>query len=203
MHNDKISIKEVWYMESLYNLIMNIINSISVYGIIVTSLLIIFESIIPPLPLCVFITLLFINYGNFYGFLLSWILTVIGCIMSFFIFRKLLKNKTDKYLMKYKKLNKYMNLISNINFSNLVLIISIPFTPAFLVNVVSGISNVSFKKFIFAIIIGKISLVLFWGLIGTSLIESIKNPSILVFIILLVTIFYIFSKIVNKKLKID
>lgn len=190
-------------MESLYNLIMNIINSISVYGIIVTSLLIIFESIIPPLPLCVFITLLFINYGNFYGFLLSWILTVIGCIMSFFIFRKLLKNKTDKYLMKYKKLNKYMNLISNINFSNLVLIISIPFTPAFLVNVVSGISNVSFKKFIFAIIIGKISLVLFWGLIGTSLIESIKNPSILVFIILLVTIFYIFSKMVNKKLKID
>ena len=105
--------------------------------------------------------------------------------------------------MKYKKFNKYMNLISNINFSNLVLIISIPFTPAFLVNVVSGISNIKFNKFIFAIVIGKISLVLFWGLIGTSLIESLKNPSILVVIILLVTISYIFSKIVNKKLKID
>lgn len=195
--------REVSNMENVYDLIMNIINSISVYGIIVTSLLIIFESIIPPLPLCLFITVLFINYGNFYGFLLSWILTVIGCTMSFFIFKKIFKNKTDKYLMKYKKFNKYMNLISNIDFSNLVLIISIPFTPAFLVNVVSGISNIRFNKFISAIIIGKISLVLFWGLIGTSLIESLKSPSILLFIILLVTISYIFSKIVNKKLKID
>lgn len=190
-------------MESLYNLIMNIINSISVYGIVVTSILIIFESIIPPLPLCLFITVLFINYGNFYGFLLSWILTIIGCSISFFIFRKIFKNKTDKYLMKYNKFNKYMNLISNIDFSNLVLIISIPFTPAFLVNVVSGISNIRFNKFISAIIIGKISLVLFWGLIGMSLIESLKNPIILIIIILLVTISYIFSKIVNKKLKID
>lgn len=190
-------------MESLYNLIMNIVNSISVYGIIVTSLLIIFESIIPPLPLCVFITVLFINYGNFYGFLLSWILTVIGCTMSFFIFRKLFKNKTDKYLIKYKKFNKYMSIISNIDFSNLVLIISIPFTPAFLVNVVSGISNTNFKKFISAIIIGKIPLVLFWGLVGTSLIESLKRPKVLVVIFILVSISYIFSKIINRKLKID
>mgnify|MGYP003293255597 CR=1 FL=1 len=46
-------------MENLYNLIIDIINSVSVYGVLATSFLIVFESIVPPLPLGVFITVLF------------------------------------------------------------------------------------------------------------------------------------------------
>ena len=51
--------------------------------------------------------------------------------------------------------------------------------------------------------LGKIYLVLFYGFIGTSLVESIKRPLILVFVTITTIAFYILSKIVNRKLKID
>ena len=50
--------------------------------------------------------------------------------------------------------------------------------------------------------IGKISLVYFWGYIGVSLIDSLKNPYVLVKVLVLVFVVYIISYIVNKKLKI-
>ena len=190
-------------MENLYNIIIDLINSVSVFGVIITSILIIFESIIPPLPLGVFITILFMSYGKTIGFFMSYILTIIGCSLSYFIFRKYIKKKTDKHLRKYKKIDKYISLVDNIKASTLVLILSIPFTPAFLVNLACGISKMSYKKFLYSIILGKISLVLFYGFIGTSLIESIKRPKILAFVIITTLLFYILSKIVNRKLKID
>lgn len=190
-------------MESLYNLIIDIVGSVSLYGVIITSLLIIFESIIPPLPLGVFITVLFMNYGSFIGFFMSYILTIIGCSLSYFIFSKYMRKKTNIHLRKYKKIDKYITLVDNIKFSTLVLILSIPFTPAFLVNIACGISKMNYKKFLYSIILGKISLVLFYGFIGTSLVESIRNPLILVFVVITTLVFYILSKIVNKKLKID
>ena len=50
---------------------------------------------------------------------------------------------------------------------------------------------------------GKIFLVLFWGYIGTSLIESINNPVIIIKIVVIVLVAYIVSKILNKKFKFD
>lgn len=189
-------------MENIYNLVIDLISGISVFGIIVLSILIVFESIIPPLPLSLFIAIYFINYGSIIGFFASWILTIIGCIISFILNRKFFRNKTNIYLRKYNKIDKYISIVDNINLSTLTLIISLPFTPAFLVNIACGISNINFKKYLTAIIIGKIPLVLYCGFIGSSLIESIKNPIILVKVVLITLIFYYISKIINKKLKL-
>lgn len=190
-------------MNELYDLITGIINTTSSLGIILSSLLIIVESIIPPLPLGFFVTILFMRYGVFFGFLISWFSTIIGCIISFYLFQTLLKNIIDKYIRKYKIADKFINAIDNISFANLVLILSVPFTPAFLVNIAAGISKISIKKFIPAIIIGKITLVLFWGCVGTNLIEALKDPFKLLIVALLMLSAYILSKLVNKKLKID
>ena len=53
------------------------------------------------------------------------------------------------------------------------------------------------------IFLGKISLVYFWGYIGTSLIESLKNPIILIRIFFLVLVMYIISQFVNKKVNLE
>lgn len=190
-------------MENIYEFIITLINSAGTYGTIANCVFIIIESIIPPLPLALFITVLFVNYGPLIGFIISWIFTIIGCILSFCLFQTLFKSIVDKHIRKNKLCNKFIALFDNINFSTLVLVISIPFTPAFLVNIAAGISKMDLKKFIPAIVIGKISLVLFWGFVGSSLIESLKNPLILIKVVLIVGITYIISKLINKKLKID
>lgn len=190
-------------MENIYNLIINIINSTASYSIILSSLLIIVESIIPPLPLGLFVTVLFINHGILLGFLISWISTIIGSVLSFYLFQTIFKNIVDKYIRKYKYIDKFISLIDNIKVSDLVLIIAIPFTPQFVINIAAGISKLELKKFLPAIIIGKISVVLFWGLVGTNLIDSLKDPISLVKVILLVLITYVITKIVNKKYNLD
>lgn len=190
-------------MENLYNLIINIINSAGALGNIVDCLLIIMESIIPPLPLGLFITILFVNDGIIIGFILSYICTIIGSIISFYLFQTIFKNMVDKYIRKNKLADKFITLVDNIKVTDLVLIIAIPFTPQFLINIACGISKVDIKKFLKAILIGKISIVLFWGLVGTNLIESLIDIYALIKVIILVSISYIIARIVNKKYNLN
>ena len=96
-----------------------------------------------------------------------------------------------------------MDAIKDISFSNLVLIIALPFTPAFLINAACGLSKMKFKKFIFAIIIGKISIVYFWGFISKSLLESITDFKTILIVITLLLISFVLSKLINKKLKLE
>ena len=190
-------------LNSVYEFIMMLITGSSFYGPIIACLLIFFESIIPVLPLCVFITILFLSYGFLWGYIISYLLTCLGCFFSFYLCRKYFRNYFNKRIRKIEKLDKFMKIIDNISLSNLSLLIALPFTPAFLVNVSASISDMKFKKFAISIIIGKLFMVAFWGFIGTSLIESLKNPKIMILIVLMMIIVYLISKIVNKKLKIE
>ncbi len=119
--------------------------------------------------------------------------------MAFYLSSKINNNYIVK---KIKKNFKFIKKLNKISLCNLALIIAIPFTPAFLVNILSSISGMSFKKYSIAILIGKIFLIFFWGFIATSLVESLKNPKILILIIFMLLIAYIIAKIVNKQFQI-
>ena len=179
----------------------NFLLSIGMWGYVLSCFLILIESIVPALPLSVFITLLFYKFGVVVGFIISYIFTILGCIMSYKIFNSKLRYKFDDYINKNDmiKLNKIKKRINKIKFNNLCLIIAIPFTPAFLVNIAAGIVNINFKKYLYALMIGKIFLIIFWGFIGTSLINSFKNPINLIYIIIMLIICFIISKLVSKR----
>ncbi len=166
--------------------------------------LIIFESMIPVLPLSVFITLNMASYGMVFGFLISWLSTLLGCMLSFSFFRYFFQHKLDSFLKKKNdpKLNKVMNSINDIDFSNLVILIATPFSPAFLINIAAGLSKIETKTFFIALVIGKAIMVYFWGYIGTSLLESLTDITVLFRIAILLVAAYAISKIVEKKLKV-
>lgn len=186
-------------LETINELINNLINMLGNAGAILGCLFILVESILPVLPLSVFITLNFMAFGKFFGFIISWICTILGCMLSFYIFKNGLSIKLFNKFKNNKKLVKVMTSVENMSFRKLVVLIAIPFTPAFLVNIASGISRMDTKKFFFAIVIGKISLVYFWGYIGVSLIDSISNPMILIKVIIMVVVMYLISFVFSKK----
>ena len=177
---------------------------LSSYGPIAGIIMIVLESIIPALPLSVFITLNMVAFGNILGFIISWLSTIAGCMISFFLFRKLFRNRLEKYVKKKnsKQLNKIMYGINNITFSNLVILIAIPFSPASWINVGAALSKIKTKEFFWAVVLGKIVMVYFWGYIGTSLLDSLTDINILFKIGFLLVIAYILSKLVEDKLKI-
>lgn len=177
--------------------------SIGIYGPILGCFLILVESIVPILPLFVFITINFLVFGPVLGFLVSWIFTILGCILSFFLFRCKLRNWFLKKIEKGHRLKKLMQVVNKVKVEQLTSIIAVPFTPAFLVNIAAGLSQMSFKKFIVSLSIGKVFLVLFWGFVGTSLIQSLTHPVALLKVVVLVMLAYISSKLICKHFQIE
>ena len=101
------------------------------------------------------------------------------------------------------KIKKIILVIKNISLSNLVLIVALPFSPAFLINIACGLSKTDIKKFLTAIAIGKLSIIYFWGFISKSLLESITDIKTLITVLVMLILSYAISKLINKKLKIE
>lgn len=190
-------------IENLADYLETFLLSLGAFAPILACFLIIIESIVPVLPLCVFITINFYFFGKIVGFIISWIFTCIGCFLSYTLVKKGIKTVALDTAEKSGLLQKTTKLIKNMDMTNLILVIAIPFTPAFLINIAAGLAKIDKKKFIISILIGKIFMVYFWGFIGVSLIESLKNPLIIIKVVILLLFAYILSIIAKKILKIN
>ena len=189
-------------IDGFVNMVVSTLIEIGPFGGII---LIMLESIFPVLPLSVFITLNMVSYGSLLGFIISWVSTIIGCSISFFLFRYLFSEKLYKFIKSKdnEKLENTMKRISHIELSNLVILMAMPFTPAFLVNIASGLSKISYKKFFISLFIGKAVMIYFWGYIGTTLLESITDIDVIIKLVLMIVVTYFISKFVQKKLKVN
>ncbi len=191
------------FFNKISEMIDVLITMLGVWGPLLGCLLIVIESIIPILPLAAFITLNFLAFGNILGFIISWIFTVVGCFISFYMFDKGFKNIFEKKLRNKEVVNKFMKIIDSIKFEQLVTLLAIPFTPAFAVNIAAGLSNMKSSKYLKALILGKAFMVYFWGFVGTSLIQSLTNPASFIKVIVIMAVAFIASKVINKVIKID
>lgn len=199
-----INVSEV--LNNLDSWIEVFLSNLGIWGALISCLLITVESILPVLPLCVFVTLVFYAFGNVLGFIISWIFTLLGCFLAFTLVRSGFREWFIKKFLNKKekgKLKKLMSYIDNMSISSLAMLVAIPFTPAFAVNIAAGLSNMSRKKYMISMMIGKIFMVYFWGYIGTTLIECLTHPEYLIRIVVMLFLAFIISKVVNKYLNIE
>jgi len=185
-------------LQRFVEIIQNFVGSNNIFISILSGIIaIILESIIPVLPLAVFIAINIIAFGNIWGFIISWIATIIGCSISFYICRKC-SDFVQRKIKKDNKILSFINKIDEIKFNSLVLILAMPFTPAFSINIAAGLSKMKYKKYLLALIISKILIIYFWGYIGTTILESITDISIMIRLIIIIITLFISSKIVTK-----
>ena len=168
-----------------------------------SSLLIILEGIFAFLPMCVFVTINLLTMGNIIGSLVSYCCTIAGCFATFFLCRIGLNPIFQKFIKNKSGLTKFMNMINNMSFSKLVLIISIPLTPSFFVNLAAGLSKMPKTKYFYALLFGKTIIIIFWGFLGTSLIDCLKNPIMLFKVVIMILVCNLLSKFLNKKFNVD
>ncbi len=193
--NDLANVVNLW--------INNVLNSLGNFAPFLACFLIIIESMVPILPLFVFITVNFLAFGKVIGFVISWLCTIIGCIISYFLIKKVSEKKVKKICRKSPSINKIMIKIKKLKLTQIAVILAMPFTPAFAVNIAAGLVNYDLKKYIISLFIGKIFLVYFWGFVGTSLIESVQNPLIIIKILIMLLLAFIISKVVSKAFEIN
>lgn len=192
-------------LEFIDTIILGILNELGYFAPILACFLIVIESIIPILPLSVFITINAYYLGDIFGFIISYIFTIIGCYISYKFCNSKLRSHYYYMLDKkeHKRLNRITKRIVNLKLEELALIIAMPFTPAFMVNIAAGVSGIDRRKYVVSLVIGKIFLIIFWQFIGTSLIDSFNNPLLLIKIVILMVVVYIISKIINKKFRLE
>lgn len=65
-------------------------NSNPIIGMFMGCFVIVLESILPILPLAVFIALNMMVFGNVLGFIISWLSTIIGCLLALLFVGKVL-----------------------------------------------------------------------------------------------------------------
>lgn len=188
----------------MINTLINYISFLDPFLMFFTcSILIVLESILPILPLAIFIALNSLVLGSFWGFLLSWASTCIGCFLSFYIVKKGFKNWFLKYTKNNKSINKIIPFINRIPFPSLAVLFAIPFMPAFALNIAAGLSDMKKRKFIATIFLSKMVTVYFWGFIGTSFFESVTDFKVLLKLLVILYIVYMLSRAVMEKYKID
>ena len=186
-------------LQQLVIYIQNFVATNNIFlSVIVGSLMISIESIIPALPLSVFIAINTVAFGNLFGFLISWISTVIGCSISFFLCRKL-RNIAIKKIKKDSKIINFIDKIDNIKFSSLFLILAMPFTPAFSINIAAGLSKMKYKKYFWALVFSKAFMVYFWAFVGSNILTNIADINLMIKMGLLIVVLFVASKIVTKK----
>lgn len=191
------------FLEGINLWLNNFLLHAGIWAPVLSSLLVILEGVFAFLPLFVFVTINFMTLGPFFGTIISWICTVIGCMLTFFLFRKGVREIFYRFIDDKEQIKKFMKIVDNIKFSHLVLLMAIPFTPSFFVNLGSGLSKIKIKKFFYALLISKLFTIIFWGCVGTTLIQSLTNPLAFLKVLLLVVIAYLISLVVNKKFKFD
>ena len=192
-------------MSFLNEIINDCTTIISNGGWLVGFLIILLESFIPVLPLGAFVTLNVNAFGFFLGILLSWTATVTGSFLTYLLFYYI-SNKLIYKILSQKTKNKVIDKISNfkkIKMTNLVLLITVPFSPSCFINLLAGISGISKEKYLVSLIIGKALMITFWGYIGKSFIESLTNIKAIIFILIKLLNAYIITKNISKKLKIE
>jgi uncharacterized membrane protein YdjX (TVP38/TMEM64 family) len=187
------------FVENIIDIVHGLIED---FGPFIGIAVIILESMFPIIPLAVFIALNILVYGPVWGYIISWMATIIGCMISFTLFRHFFHSYINKKLKNKKQYQRLRKWISNVKFSHLAVLVALPFTPAFAVNISAGLSDISKRKFFFAILIGKPFMVYFWGYVGHNLFEIFSNPRALLDVMLLLLGAYIVSSIVERKLKI-
>jgi uncharacterized membrane protein YdjX (TVP38/TMEM64 family) len=179
-------------------------NFIATGGICFGFFLVFIECFIPILPLSVFIALNVNAFGLFTGILISWIATSLGSFLCYLFFSFIEKKMVTKILNKklLMKVKRGIDTFQTISFSKLVLLITLPFTPAFLINIIGGLARIPKEKFLFALLIGKVFSTTFWGYIGKSLLASLTNIYAILFIAVTLIVAYAISWFVSRKFNI-
>lgn len=116
-------------------------------GLLCGFLLVFIECFIPMLPLNIFVALNINSFGIIVGISISWVATCLGSIICYYIFKYLDTKFTEKFLNRklIVKIRRALHTFEKINFSELVLLVTLPFTPSFLINILCGLVKMTKK----------------------------------------------------------
>ncbi|WP_428911334.1 TVP38/TMEM64 family protein [Niallia sp. Krafla_26] len=165
-------LKEWITLENLMKLIQEYRSFGPIPGIILPML----EAFLPFLPLFLFVMANANAFGLWLGFIFSWIGACVGALLVFWIVRKYGRQRALHFLTKHRQVQKLMHWVERHGFGPLFLLLCFPFTPSALVNIVAGLSQISKKQYMLAVMTGKFVMIFTVSFIGHDIHSLLTKP---------------------------
>jgi uncharacterized membrane protein YdjX (TVP38/TMEM64 family) len=159
-----------------------------------TILLMTIQNMLPIIPLFLLISVNVSVFGFTTGFIWSWLISVIGAILSFMIARYWFQSFINKFVNDKVKLK-----IKEQGFWYVWIGRVLPIMPTSVINIAAGVSSVRFSIFLYATILGNMIYILILSLISQGLLSMQLEMQILIPIAVLVLVAYVIMKLWKRK----
>ncbi|WP_245608226.1 TVP38/TMEM64 family protein [Salinicoccus luteus] len=183
----------------------SLFEEVEALGIIVGFLLAMAEAFLPFLPLFAIVIININSYGFVLGFLSSYSATVFGSYLVFLTVRYFFRKPAQRYIMKHERLRKMLAFIDLKGFSFLLILLSLPFTPSSVINVIAALSNMRKTVYLSILIVAKAIMILLMSIVGYDITSFFTSPLQLTLSVIFLVVLYFFSKwyqkYINRKLE--
>lgn len=156
--------------------IMRLIQEYRSFGPIPGIILPMLEAFLPFLPLFLFVMANANAFGLWFGFVFSWLGACVGALLVFWIIRKYGRKRALNFLTKHKQVQKLMHWVERHGFGPLFILLCFPFTPSAIVNIVAGLSRISRKQYMLAVLSGKFVMIFTVSFIGHDIHSLLTKP---------------------------
>ncbi|MGL1931341.1 MAG: TVP38/TMEM64 family protein [Desulfotalea sp.] len=198
----RTQIQQIFFLFGMYDVesIKGYILSFGMAAPLISFLLMIFQSIIAPLPAFLITFSNAALFGWVYGAILSWFSAMVGAALCFFIARSLGRKGTEKLVSKlalenidvfFTKHGKYTILIARL----------LPFISFDVVSYAAGLTSMKFSTFLWATGLGQLPATIIYSYAGEMLTGETKTIVLGLLILFALSIFSILLKQIftNKK----
>lgn len=160
------------------------------WAVLATIYLIVVVNMVGFLPAIVFSTASALVFGYWEGLVIAWFGECVGVIISFFIFRYLLRDKADTLIHKSKFLLKLDDFSEQNGFMVMLFARTVPYFPSGLITALGAISQITVKDYIVANLVGKFPSTAVEMAIGQDLVNIHDNMGRLAVISVIFLIIY-------------
>ena len=169
--------------------LLNLLNSSDpLTSVIIQFFIMVAVSLVPFAPIPVLATIIGTNHSFITAFCINLAGTVTGSIILYQLSKSMSQKLTDKLLMKYNHLERFITLIQTNGFIAVLLGRLVPVLPSAGINLIAGISGVTFVAFTTATLLGKFPIILAFSLAGNQLAAGNWYTLILIALYLMVLI---------------
>lgn len=146
------------------------------------------KSFVPPLPTLLIVSVNAVVYGLWLGFLYSWIGMVGGCLLTFWLIRKLAGHPYWTRWAAKPNVRKAIQRANRNAFGYVFLLSLFPVGPFVVINIAAGLAGMRFRSFALAVASGKAVMIFTVSYIGYDLSRYVENPLLLVYVGLFIVI---------------
>lgn len=179
-----------------------ITNQYKLLGPIIGFLLPFIEAFLPFLPLVVIVVANASAYGLIFGFVLSWLGTVLGSYVLFLIVRRFGQHPRLHFITQRKEIQKLIRFVDMRGLTPLFILLCFPFTPSVLVNVVAGLSNLKKNYYLIVLLLAKPIMIFSMSYLGSDLRDILTSPVKLAVAGIIIVVLWLAGKAVERRLNL-